>query len=69
MGNEVTYLAVDNTLPLTPPNGEVNGSVKLVTADGSAVFPAAGIPTLPAVNGNYVLNVNAGVYSWVLETP
>jgi hypothetical protein len=67
MGNEVQYYAVDNTLPLVPPNGEVNGSIKLVTADGSAVFPAAGIPTLPTANGDYTLRVASGVYSWVLE--
>lgn len=64
MANEVTYLAVDNSLPLTPPNGEVNGSVKLVTADGSAVFPAAGLPALPTSNGQYGLTVTDGVYTW-----
>lgn len=64
---EVTYLAVDNSLPLAPPNGQVNGKVKLTTADGSAVFPAAGLPTLPTSNGDYTLRVASGVYSWVLE--
>jgi hypothetical protein len=64
MANEVTYLAVDDTLPLTPPNGEVNGSIKLVTADGSAVFPASALPALPTADGNYQLTVTSGVYTW-----
>lgn len=66
---EVTYLAVDNTLPLAPPNGQVNGKVKLVNADGSAALPAVGLPALPTSNGNYVLTVTGGVYTWSAETP
>lgn len=67
MANEKKVYAVDSTI--TSPNGEVNGSIALLTADGSAALPAAGLPTLPTVNGNYVLTVTDGVYSWSAETP
>lgn len=67
MAEEVQYYQVDNTLPLTPPNGQANGAIKLLNADGSAVLPAVGIPTLPTANGDYTLRVASGVYSWVLE--
>ena len=40
---------------------------KLLNADGSAVLPAVGIPTLPTADGDYTLRVASGVYSWVLE--
>jgi hypothetical protein len=67
MAEEVQYYTVDNSLPLAPPNGQVNGSIKLLNADGSAALPAVGLPTLPTANGDYTLRVAAGVYSWVLE--
>lgn len=64
MSNEKTVLELDNTV--TSPNGEVNGSVRIVTAAGANVIPSAALPT---TNGNYVLKYLDGVYSWVAETP
>lgn len=63
---EVTYLAVDPSLA-DPPNGQVNGKVKLLNAAGTALY----LPALPTANGDYTLRVTGGpsapVYSWVLE--
>lgn len=42
--------------------------VSLVNAAG-AVLPAVNLPTLPTSNGNYVLTVTDGVYTWSAETP
>lgn len=67
MSTELKIFEVE-TSEITPPNGEVNGRVALVTAAG-AVLPAAQLPTLPTANGNYVLTVTDGVYSWSAETP
>ena len=61
---EGTILELDNTL--TSSNGEVNGAVRIVTAAGASAVPNAALPTM---DGNYVLNVASGVYSWVAETP
>lgn len=55
---------IDNTL--SPSNGEFNGAVKFVDSTGLAAVPDAPLPT---VNGNYVLKVLDGVYSWIAETP
>lgn len=66
MANEKLIYTVDNTI--TSSNGEVNGSIRLVDADGASL-PASGLPTLPTVNGNYVLTVTGGVYTWSAETP
>lgn len=63
MSNEKTILTIDNTI--TSPNGETNGSVSITTAAGAACVPDAALPT---VNGNYVLKVLDGVYSWIAET-
>jgi len=41
--------------------------VSLVNAAG-APLPAASIPALPTSNGQYVLNVASGVYTWVAAT-
>lgn len=61
---EGTILKIDNTL--TSSNGEFNGAVRVVSASGASAIPDAALPT---VDGNYVLKVLAGVYTWVLETP
>lgn len=62
--NEGTILELDNSLVSS--NGEVNGAVRIVTAAGASAVPNAALPT---VNGNYVLKVLDGVYSWIAETP
>ncbi len=61
---EGTILQLDNTLASS--NGEVNGAVRIVTSAGASAVPDAALPT---VNGNYVLKVLNGVYSWIAETP
>jgi len=65
MANEAKVYQIDNTIE--SPNGEVNGSVRLVTAAG-ATMPAALLPALPTTNGTYTLTVASGVYSWVVAT-
>lgn len=66
MANEKKVYTVDNTI--VSPNGEVNGSIALLDANGDPL-PGSGLPTLPTVNGNYVLTVTGGVYTWSAETP
>jgi hypothetical protein len=62
--NEGTLLQLDNAL--TSSNGQVNGAVRIVSSAGATAIPDAALPT---VNGNYVLKVLNGVYSWIAETP
>ena len=59
---EGTILKIDNTL--TSPNGEYNGAIRVVSANGSSAIPDAPLPT---VNGDYTLRVLNGVYTWALE--
>lgn len=66
MGLEASIYEVDNTIE--SPNGEVNGKIRLVNAAGESL-PASGLPALPTVNGDYVLTVTDGVYTWSAETP
>ena len=67
MANEKTYLAVDTSAFVAPPNGQVNGTVVLTNAAGTALAGAGALPALPTANGDYTLRVASGVYSWVLE--
>lgn len=66
MANQKQIFTLDNTIEAT--NGETNGSIRIVDANGASL-PASGLPTLPTTNGNYVLTVTGGVYTWSAETP
>lgn len=65
MGLEAKVYQVDNTI--VSPNGEVNGSIRLVNSQGATV-PGLSLPALPTSNGQYGLTVASGVYSWTLIT-
>ena len=68
MANENTVLQLDNTIPVPTSNGQVNGSVRIVTAAGASAIPNAALPTTA---GDYTLRVAGtapnNTYSWVLE--
>lgn len=63
--NEGTVFVMDNTI--SPSNGQNNGAIRLRdSVTGASCVPDCPLPT---VNGNYVLKVLNGVYSWIAETP
>lgn len=67
MALEAKIYEVDQTV--VSPNGEVNGKVALVDANGDPITLAPPLPALPSSNGLYGLQVTGGVYTWVAAEP
>lgn len=64
MALEAKVYAIDNSI--VSPNGEVNGRVRFVDESGNTV-PGMILPPLPTADGDYLLTVSSGEYSWTAD--